>query len=271
MATVAEIVTNTIIKKLESGVIPWCRPWQGGEAVNYITQKPYKGINRLLLDGGEYLTFKQVQDLKGHIKKGAKSHIVVFYKPLQITDDETDEIKDIRLLRYYKVFSLADVEGIDSKQIIHEHENYSIERCQKVIDNYVIKSGIKLQTDEVSAKAFYSPTTDMVVLPKLSQFTSSQHYYSTAYHELTHSTGHKSRLDRLTTTAHFGNKDYSREELTAEIGSAILCNYTGIDSTDIIDNSAAYIQSWLKALKNDKNMVLVASAKAEKAVEYILQ
>ena len=88
---------------------------------------------------------------------------------------------------------------------------------------------------------------------------------------MVHSTGHKDRLNRLTATAHFGNKEYSREELTAEIGSSILCNVTNIDTTDIMDNSAAYIQSWLKALKGDINMVLVAAAKAEKAVEYILK
>ena len=271
MATVAEIVTNTIIKKLESGVIPWHKPWTGGEAVNYITQKPYRGINRLLLDSGEYLTFKQIQDLNGKIKKGAKSHVVVFYKKLEFEDEATDEIVIKTLLRYYRVFSLSDVEGIDSKQVIKERENYSIGKCQEVIDNYIDKSGITFQNEEVSAKAYYRPAGDIVVLPTLSQFTSSQHYYATAFHELVHSTGHKDRLNRLTATAHFGNKEYSREELTAEIGSSILCNVTNIDTTDIMDNSAAYIQSWLKALKGDINMVLVAAAKAEKAVEYILK
>ena len=149
--------------------------------------------------------------------------------------------------------------------------NYSIGKCQEVIDNYIDKSGITFQNEEVSAKAYYRPADDIVVLPKLSQFTSSQHYYATAFHELVHSTGHKDRLNRLTATAHFGNKEYSREELIAEIGSSILCNVTNIDTTDIMDNSAAYIQSWLKALKGDVNMVLVAAAKAEKAVEYILK
>ena len=267
--TVAEIVTNTIIKKLESGNIPWIKPWSGGEAVNYITQKPYTGINRLLLDGGEYLTFKQIEANGGRLKKGAKSSIVVFYKPLEITDDETDEIKQIRLLRYYRVFSLADVEGIDSKQTVSERENYTIEHCQSVIDNYVKKSGITFKT-RLNSKAYYNPDRDMVMLPKIEQFKDSQHYYATAYHELAHSTGHESRLNRLTAKAHFGNGEYSREELTAEITSAMLCKHTGIDSTELIDNSAAYIQSWLKALKNDVNMVLVASAKAEKAYNMIL-
>lgn len=270
MATVAEMVTNRIIEKLESGVIPWFKPWDGGESVNYVTRKPYRGINRLLLDGGEYLTFNQIQKLGGHIKKGSKANMVVFYKPIQITDDETDEIKDIRLLRYYKVFSLDDVEGIPSKLTVIDKENYSIDKCQSVIDSYVTKSGIKFK-NRLNSKAYYSPDKDMVMLPKIEQFNSSEHYYATAFHELVHSTGHEKRLDRLTNTAHFGNSEYSREELIAEIGSAVLCNHTGIDSADIIDNSAAYIQSWLQALKNDVNMVLAASAKAEKAVEYILK
>ena len=269
MATVAQIVTGEIIKKLEQGVIPWRKTWSGGEAVNYVTQKPYTGINRLLLDGGEYLTYKQVQALKGKIKKGAKTHIVVFYKPLQVTDDETDEIKDIRLLRYYRVFNLSDVEGIESKQVIKERENYSIENCQKVIDDYIVKSGINFIAT-VSDRAYYRPSDDTVVVPKLEQFESSQHYYATAFHELTHSTGHKDRLDRLTATAHFGNKEYSREELVAEIGSAMLCNHTGIDTADVTENTAAYVQSWLKALKNDMNMILIAAAKAQKAFDYIL-
>lgn len=237
--------------------------------MNYITQKPYSGINRLLLDGGEYLTFKQIQDKGGHIKKGAKSHIVVFYKPLEYTDEETDEIKQIRYLRYYRVFSLNDIDGIKSKQTVKERENYAIERCQSVIDNYVNKSGITFKT-ELNSRAYYSPDNDMIILPKLEQFKSSQHYYATAFHELAHSTGHKSRLDRLSSKAHFGNGEYSREELTAEITSAMLCNHTSINTSEIIDNSAAYIQNWLKALKNDTNMIFVASAKAEKAYNMIL-
>ena len=269
MASVAEIVTNTIIKRLESGVIPWHKEWTGGEAVNYITQKPYTGINRLLLDGGEYLTFKQIQDKGGKIKKGAKSSIVVFYKPLEIPDEDTDEIKTVKLLRYYRVFSINDVEGIESKQTITDKPIYSIENCQKIIDDYIAKSGITFEA-KTSTKAYYNPNTDTVVVPRIEQFKSSESYYGTCYHEMAHSTGHKSRLDRLTKTAHFGNDEYSREELTAELTAAMLCNYTGIDTTAITNNSAAYIQSWLKALRNDKNMVLVAAAKAEKAYNYII-
>lgn len=268
--TVAEIVTNEIIKRLESGVIPWNKPWSGGEAINYITQKPYRGINRLLLDSGEYATYQQITSKGGKIKKGAKSHIVVFYKPIEYVNNETDEIKIVKYLRYYRVFSLEDVEGLPSKQTIKERENFTIDRCQSIADDYINREGIKLRNLKTSSRAYYSPSTDVINVPKIEQFTSSEHYYSTLFHEMAHSTGHKSRLDRLTKTAHFGNEEYSREELVAEITSAMLDNYTGIDSNELIDNSAAYCQSWLNALKADGNMVLVASAQAEKAYNYIL-
>lgn len=270
MATVAEIVTNTIIKKLENGIIPWCKPWDGGEAVNYITQKPYQGINRLLLDGGEYLTFNQIQQKGGWIKKGAKSHIVVFYKPIEYTDDDTDEIKQFNMLRYYRVFSLDDVIGIESKQTPTPHNNYTLEHCEKVVDDYINRSGVTIKNKTKSARAYYTPSTDNITLPQLEQFKSSKHYYATAFHEMAHSTGHKSRLNRLSKKAHFGNEEYSREELTAEITSAMLCKYSGINSADIINNTVAYIDSWLKALKGNKNMLLVAAAQAEKAYNMIL-
>ena len=268
--TVSQIVTDIIIQKLENGFIPWVKPWSGGEAVNYVTQKPYTGINRLLLDGGEYATYKQITERGGKIKKGAKSHIVVFYKPLEVTDDETDEVKEIRLLRYYKVFSIKDVDGIEPKQTTTHTNNYSIEACEDIISRYTDKSGVKFETVP-SAKAYYSPDADKVVVPLISQFTDSKHYYATVFHELAHSTGHKSRLNRLTATAHFGNGEYSREELTAEIASAMICRHTGIDTAELMNNTTAYIQSWLKALKNDVNMVLVASAKAEKAYKLITE
>lgn len=269
MSTVAEIVTNTIIKKMEEGQIPWLKPWTGGEAVNYVTQKPYRGVNRWLLDGGEYLTFKQIQELKGTIKKGAKSHIVVFYKSLDITDDETDEVKQIKLLRYYRVFSLADVEGIESKQTPTEKKNFDIDECEKVVDDYITASGVTLKRI-TSIRAYYNPVEDLIVIPSNEQFKSSEHRYATLFHEMAHSTGHINRLNRLTKTAHFGNEDYSREELVAELTSAMLCKHTGIDSAEIMINATGYLQGWLHALKNDANMLFVASAKAEKAFNYIL-
>lgn len=267
--TVKEIVINQIMDRLKKGFIPWIKPWQGGEAVNYVTQKPYTGVNRLLLDGGEYLTFKQIKDCGGHLKKGSKASIVVFYKPIIEVDDETgEEIVTSKILRYYNVFSINDCEGITSKQEITCNENYSIENCEDLIQNYLTKSGVGFET-KASQRAYYSPSDDKIVVPLIQQFNDSQNYYATAFHEMIHSTGHKSRLDRQMGTAHFGSKDYGQEELVAEIGSSILCNKQHIDSASLIENSVGYIQNWLQALKNDTNMIFKSAAAAEKAVDFI--
>ena len=125
----------------------------------------------------------------------------------------------------------------------------------------------------ISDRAYYSPSIDYVCVPALEQYSDTSEYYSTTFHELTHSTGHKTRLDRLTSgaAAAFGGEDYSKEELVAELGAAALCNQCGIETSNSFKNSAAYIQSWLKALKNDKRMIVNASAAAQKAVDFILE
>lgn len=270
---VAEIVTNRIIEKLESGSIPWIKPWDGGEAINYISRKPYRGINRMLLDGGEYLTFKQIQAVKGKIKKGAKSHLVVFYKQLVYdNEDSEEEAKVVRLLRYYKVFKLEDTEGIETKIGLNSN-NAEIGDCESILTDYVNRERIDFNCAGVSDRAYYRPSEDKIVVPRIEQFSSSEHYYATAFHEAAHSTGHHSRLDRFKAdapVAAFGSESYSREELIAEITSAMLCSKCGIDKGSILDNAAGYVQSWLKALKNDKNMIVAAAAKAEKAYSYIL-
>ena len=237
---VAEIVTNEIIAKIQSGNIPWIKPWDGCEPINYITRKPYRGINRILLDGGEYLTFKQIQELNGKVKKGSKSHIVVFYspiKPKKENEDETEQEKQDKpkfVLKYYRVFSLNDVEGIKSKIQMHD-DNSEIPNCQTVMNDYIVREGITLKCNGTSSEAFYSPLDDAITLPNIKQFDNSNHYYATAFHEMGHSTGHKSRLDRLNNKAHFGNEEYSKEELVAEITSAMLCRLTHVNFSEIIE------------------------------------
>lgn len=271
---VNEIITSIIIEKLKSGIIPWYRPWSGNSARNWVTQKPYSGINRWLLDDGEYLTFKQVQQYKGKIKKGAKTHICVFYKPIDIVDSEGNDTGEKSfVLRYYNLFHINDVDGIQSKYLNQTKENYSIEKCQAVIDNYINRENVKFEVVTGSGKAYYSPSEDKIVLPGIGQFDNSEFYYATAFHEMAHSTGHKSRLNRFkgTKNAAFGSKEYSKEELVAEIASASICSICDIDSNKLLDNATAYIGSWLTKLENDNNFILSASARAEKAMELILQ
>jgi len=140
---------------------------------------------------------------------------------------------------------------------------------EELISQYQNRERIQiryLRGDEAS----YSPTHDRITLPLREQFLSAAEFYSTALHEVVHSTGHQKRLNRLRATAHFGNEEYSREELVAEIGSAALMNLSGIETRSSLKNSSAYIQSWLKALNNDRRMIVQASGQASKAVEYIL-
>ncbi|ABO35564.1 domain of unknown function DUF1738 [Methanococcus maripaludis C5] len=268
--SVQEIITEKIIEKLEAGIIPWHQPWYSKPAINYVSGKEYSGINRLLLDGGEYLTFKQIQELGGQIKKGSKSHMVVFNKPVGVKDEKTNiEIVTGCITRYYRVFSIKDTEGIETKQAqprIKEHK--PIEQAETIIKGY----DIPVQEIENSNRAVYESEADNIYIPHRKHFENIEEFYSTAFHEIGHSTGHNSRLNRneVVGFCKFGSSRYSKEELTAEITSAYLCDYCGF-LPKTFENSAAYIQGWLKVLKNDKNMIFHASAKAQKALNYVLE
>lgn len=276
---VYDMVTDRIIAELEKGNIPWRwqRPWTGvrSGAYNRITKKPYSIINQMLLKhSGEYASFKQWTDLGGHIRKGEKSEIVVFWKIFESKETNPDtgeiEIKKIPLLRYYNVFHISQVEGVKPLEVPFK-EVEPIEEAEKIITMYVKREHIDFN-ECVSNEAYYSPLQDKVVVPLKEQYNLVNEYYSTTFHELTHSTGHKNRLDRLETeaVASFGSETYSKEELVAEIGSATLMNVTGIETPKTFKNSTAYIQGWLKVLKNDNKFIVSASSKAEKAVNYIL-
>lgn len=268
---VYDYVTEIIINQLEGGIIPWSKPWSGSRAVNFVTRKPYRGINALILDGGEYLSFKQVQELGGCVKKGAKSHMVVFYKiSAKLVEgaeiEEKGKFKRFFLLRYYNVFRLRDVEGIESKLDSFEHN--PIEKAENISNGY--SKGPKVINEDLNS-AYYSPSKDIINMPKMKQFKEIEKYYSTLFHEMIHSTGHVSRLGRFTgeaAKAAFGSEVYSKEELTAEMGAAMLCSICGIDST--FEHNAAYIQSWLKVLKDDKKFVVQAAGLAQKAADHIL-
>ena len=276
MANVYQMVTDRIIAELEKGLIPWEKPWTGvrGGAYNRITKKPYSLLNQMLLKhSGDYATFKQWTDLGGHIKKGAKSEIIVFWKILEkeeINDKGEKEKKNIPVLKYYNVFHISQVEGVEPLEKPFE-EVTPIEEADRIIIDYVNREAIDFRECK-SDKAYYSPTSDSVVVPLKEQYKHINEYYSTTFHELTHSTGHKSRLNRLETgmIAAFGSETYSKEELVAEMGAATLLNILGIETTKTFRNSTAYIQSWLQVLKNDNKFIVSAAGRAEKAVNYIL-
>lgn len=273
---VYEMVTDRIIEQLEQGVIPWEKPWGGviDGAYNRISKKPYSLLNQMLLQhSGEYATFKQWSELGGHIRKGEKSEIVVFWKLQPYEDENADGekiIKQIPLLRYYNVFHVSQVDGIEPKELdLNEFE--PIEEAERIKTEYMTREHLKI-LEKLTDKAFYTPAFDYIQVPCKEQYQNVEEFYSTLFHEMVHSTGHKSRLDRedVKDCMYFGSENYSKEELTAELGSAFLVNLLGIETKKSFRNSSAYIQGWLGRLRGDKKFIVSASSKAEKAVKYIM-
>lgn len=198
--------------------------------------------------------------------------MVVFWKPYEKENEDTGEKEQHFVLRYYNVFHLSQCEGISPRWAVSIRQGSDLQpdmKAEAIVTGYVELKGITLRIME-SDRAFYRPATDTVVVPQLSQYQNKAEYYSTLFHELTHSTGHQSRLNRITDVAAFGSHEYSREELTAELGAAFLVNHCGLETKSSFSNSAAYIQGWLSALKNDKRLLISAAGAAEKAVGLIL-
>lgn len=276
---VYQIVTNRIIELLEQDIIPWRKPWiSGGFPQNLISKNKYRGINLLLLNALGYaqnyfLTYNQITQLGGRIKTDEKAHFVVFWKWLdkkgEQEESETNKVAKIPMLRYYKVYNIEQIEGIP-EEYIPKATTIVIdtdEKCEEVIANFPNSPYIVYKGDE----AFYLPSEDMVSIPEMQYFTSQEGYYNTLFHELVHSTGHATRLNRVGVTQgnKFGSKEYSFEELIAEIGSCFLCSQVGIEKPPI-ENTASYIKHWLEVLKNDKKFIIQASVQAQKAVDHIL-
>ena len=199
-------------------------------------------------------------------------HIV---EPAKTEEKENENgekvIKQIPLLRYYNVFHISQVDGVEPKEQLKISELEPIEEAEKIKTEYMNRERLKI-FEKVTNKAFYTPTFDYIEVPCKEQYQNIEEFYSTLFHEMIHSTGHKNRLDRLETgaSAHFGSETYSKEELVAELGSATLVNMLGIETEKSFKNSSGYIQDWLQVLKNDNKFIVSASSKAEKAVKYIL-
>ena len=273
--SVSDIITDLIIEKLEAGCVPWRKPWNStGGAKNLITNKAYRGVNQFILNcygtSQYYATFKQVQDKKGTIKKGAKSIPICFYSIKEVEDRNTGADTTIPILRFYRVFSFDDILGIEAPAIEEVTREFNpIEEAERIVKNMPFLPEIKAG----GSKAFYSPSLDYIGMPESKLFHTDAEYYSTLNHELIHATGHSSRLNRssVVKTAHYGSSEYSREELIAECGASMLNAHAGIVNS-VIDNSAAYIQGWLKVLKSkdNKGLIITAASAGQKACDYIL-
>ena len=272
--SVYELVTERIIEELEKGSIPWEKPWSGRRsgAYNFVTKRSYSLMNQMMLKHrGAYGTFKQWTEKGGKIRKGEKSEIVVFWK-FQIVEEENEdgekEEKKIPMLRYYNVFHISQVDGVELKEE-ELPEVEPIESAEKIKRDYVEREHIKI-LEYATNEAFYSPSGDFIQVPERGQYKDANEFYSTLYHEMVNSTGHKNRLNRLEKDANFGNEVYSKEELVAELGSASIMNMLGLETKKTFRNSAAYIQSWIKVFKNDPRFIVSAAGKAEKAIKFIM-
>ena len=286
ISDVYSIVTSRIIDQLEKGTVPWQQPWaDAGIPRNFISRRPYRGINIMLLSclGYEhnlFLTHNQLQELGGHVRKGEKAHMAIFWNYIEVSvsdksrdnrdDKQKADSKKVPYLRYYSVFNIAQCEGIPAEKIPSEISRVlsPIPFCEEIAEKMPLRPLIKQSKEQ---RAYYNPMRDYVNMPKFSSFDSAESYYATLFHELVHSTGHHSRLNRrdLMRMEEFNREEaYSHEELVAEIGSCYLLSFAGVTSQ--IEQSAGYIDGWLGKLRGDRKFIFSAATGAQKATDYIL-
>ena len=281
---IQEMVTGRVIEALKKGKNPWVCPWVGcvvdgvayNHGCNFTTKKAYRGANRLLtnisgFDSPFFLSFKQMVGLGGKLRpemKG-KSTPIVYWNWIEKEDESPKGIKKIPFLRYSSVWNADQIEGVDFGVVerVSAGEEKIISRCEEVVKGYENAPPI---THGGNA-CFYTPSVDKIKMVAKSSFKRVESYYCTLFHELIHSTGHKSRTGRLVGQegASFASASYSKEELVAEMGAGFLAAECGIYSRELSKNSVAYLRGWLSRLGEDKKLILQASSAANKAVDYI--
>ncbi|MBI9095257.1 MAG: DUF1738 domain-containing protein [Sphaerochaeta sp.] len=278
--SVYEIVTDRICELLEKGNIPWRKPWtgtHGGFPRSMESGKLYRGINHFLLSCADFespywLTFNQARNRGGQVRKGEKGTPIIFFqwKEYEKTSSNGETVKEQKpILRYYVVMNIEQIDGIEAPkgEEIKDFGFDPIAEAETIIHNMPNRPHITHNEQ----RAYYQPALDMVNMPKATSFEQAEGYYSVLFHELAHSTGHESRLarERFSGMAAFGDETYSREELVAEFGAAFLCGHARIEPATI-ENSAAYIQGWIKRIKSDPRLIVTAAAQGQKAADYIL-
>lgn len=285
---ICKVVTDRMIELIESShELAWQKCWDCVPSMsprNLNSQKPYTGINWLITSfinpaHPYHLTFKRLKAMGGTLKKGSKGIPIIFWSMLYLDENgkklpesrQDEAVKKVPLLRYYTVFNQQDIEGIEFPEV--EVKAFTpkqrLAKCESLVKLNQKLRGLKIEEIQQN-RAFYSPSQDKVVMPELPQFKSSEHYYGTLFHEMIHWTGHESRLDRFKKTGtSFGSESYSAEELVAEIGSAAIANQLQIQSEEMVTNSAAYLQGWLRQLKADSTFLVQSAFDSEKAVKLI--
>lgn len=282
MNNVYSIITEKIIKQLNAGIIPWQRPWKPTDAPRNIRGTRYTGINTLMLEterqdanyqSNVWLTYKQAAEAGGDVT-GQKSTQVIYVSTYTIKDAKGSPKLNSKgnpetgySLRYYNVFNADQVKNLTIPAAEATPEFSPIEAAEKIVRSYPNSPVINHGGD----RAYYKMYPDTVQMPPRESFITPQHYYTTLFHELGHSTGHASRLNRWTPTENhnFGSKDYSKEELIAEMTATYLMSAAGIENPETEKNTVAYLQSWIKALNDDTTMIIRAASAAQKAADYV--
>ena len=274
-----QTITNRFIEQLKKGTVPWQQPWTSS-VQNIISRKPYRGINAFLLGMTEHtspfwLTFKQALGLGGHIKKGERSLLVIYYKIVNKKDSSGEVMvgrdgrpSRVPFVRWASVFNLDQAEGIEAPVIAAAPSDLKpLERAAAIVEQAKL-----CPIHHAGFAALYSPKDDVIRLPAPTTFRSQEDYYQVLFHEMTHATGHGSRLDRegVTQPVKFGSERYSREELIAELGTSFLSNEAGTLNQVQFDNSAAYLQSWTQKPESDPRMIVSAASQAQRSTDYVL-
>lgn len=283
-------ITAKVIEALEGGTVPWTKPWTaawGEVPTSVATGRPYRGINALLLwmestargyASPYWLTFKQAKERGGSVRKGEHGTTVVFWKRIEVEDKDAVEPgtkKSVFLLRHYTVFNLEQTENVslpprfDPPETDETEPIVAPDAIAEIIAEYV--DGPSIDLDSHGDSAHYDRLVDRVTIPEIERFSSPSRYAATVLHELVHSTGHESRLNRFERNGepqHFGSERYAREELVAEMGSAMLAGISGLEVE--VEQSAAYIENWLGALRNDQTLIVSAAQQAQKAIDRII-
>lgn len=295
---VYEMAAAAVIAAMDRGQIPWRMPWKAGNGAlpqNLATRRPYRGINVFLLamagyDSPYWMTYKQATALGAQVRKGEKSTTAVLWKQTrqdlktaaQIAQARADGLKvkkDDRgtyvlriLARAFPLFNAAQVDGITDVPAVESIADVAWEptaRAEEIAAGYAHGPSV----GEGGTSATYAPVRDHVQMPDRGRFDTATDWHATLFHELAHSTGHADRLNRpdlLDQDATFGSKKYAREELTAEMGAAMLCAVAGIDTAPLIEQTAAYVQHWQQAIGEDPKIVVIAAQRAQKACDRIL-
>jgi len=275
-----QVIADRFIVQLEQGTVPWQRPWINAQ--NLVSQKPYHGANVLTLaceqrESPWWLTYRQASELGGNVRKGEKSTPIIYWQMLEKTDDTGVALVNgngrpdvIPFVRWSNVFNIEQTQNIKEPELSKDSiEQTALEKAQSILDN---ANCCEIRHNSQSDRAVYIPLQDAIEIPSIKRFPNKSDFFHTVFHELIHSSGKSTRLNRegITEKIDQGSEKYAKEELIAELGASFLSNEAGTLGDVQFKNSASYLKSWIQKLKDDPKMIIAACSAAQKACKYVL-